>query len=438
MALAKSLRNNHRHSLLIFTDVFEENDEETFELCEQARELNCVLFRCDISKLKLQFHKKTNHISFFIIGTDESEGVQQALSLIDQYKNEEKMRLYIFATGVESRVLFQSSSKGKMNVRRINIVRSLINQNLYENGIQLFDNAIQTQNGKRIIGVVIAGLGQYGTEMLKALTWCCQMDGYQIRIDAFDIDTNANDTFAAKCPELMAPERNGVTEPGEAEYLIKIHSGTDINSLMFDNKLKELPYITHVFVSLGEDATNIAAAIRIREVCERCRQKPIIQAIISDTQKAKNLEGITNFKGQRYNIDFLGDVDGTYSEEVVINSELENAALKRHLFYDPTSESTFWAFEYNYQSSIASTIHSKLRCLCKIPGAEKPRDQRTPDEQTALELLEHKRWNAFMRAEGYRYGGTIEKAGRNDMAKLHNLLVPFDLLPESEKKKDDI
>ena len=37
-----------------------------------------------------------------------------------------------------------------------------------------------------------------------------------------------------------------------------------------------------------------------------------------------------------------------------------------------------------------------------------------------------------MRSAGYSYAPV-----RNDLAKQHNCLVPFDDLPESEKEKDD-
>lgn len=49
-----------------------------------------------------------------------------------------------------------------------------------------------------------------------------------------------------------------------------------------------------------------------------------------------------------------------------------------------------------------------------------------------MRKLEHRGWNAYMRSEGYRYG---EK--RNDLAKLHHCLVPFDALPLAEQVKDD-
>ena len=49
-----------------------------------------------------------------------------------------------------------------------------------------------------------------------------------------------------------------------------------------------------------------------------------------------------------------------------------------------------------------------------------------------MRILEHKRWNAYMRSEGYSYA-----VNRNDMAKQHNCLVPFDKLNEDDKIKDD-
>ena len=52
-------------------------------------------------------------------------------------------------------------------------------------------------------------------------------------------------------------------------------------------------------------------------------------------------------------------------------------------------------------------------------------------------MLEHNRWNAYMRSEGYVYGGTPEPEGRNDLAKMHNCLVRFELLSPEDKAKDD-
>ena len=46
--------------------------------------------------------------------------------------------------------------------------------------------------------------------------------------------------------------------------------------------------------------------------------------------------------------------------------------------------------------------------------------------------MEHRRWNAYMRSEGFTYA---EK--RNNLAKTHNCLVTYDDLSLEEKAKDD-
>ena len=50
--------------------------------------------------------------------------------------------------------------------------------------------------------------------------------------------------------------------------------------------------------------------------------------------------------------------------------------------------------------------------------------------------LEHKRWNAYMRSEGFVYSGSTDKKTRNDLGKMHNDLVPSSNLSEKEKIKD--
>ena len=41
-----------------------------------------------------------------------------------------------------------------------------------------------------------------------------------------------------------------------------------------------------------------------------------------------------------------------------------------------------------------------------------------------------------MRAEGYIYSGSPERASRNDLAKMHNNLVEYSSLSDEDKRKD--
>lgn len=78
----------------------------------------------------------------------------------------------------------------------------------------------------------------------------------------------------------------------------------------------------------------------------------------------------------------------------------------------------------------------KARIFCGIPGAEKTEGELLESERDALEILEHRRWNSYMRSEGYVYSGSPDEKSRNDLGKMHNDLVEFSLLDEYEKRKD--
>jgi len=127
-------------------------------------------------------------------------------------------------------------------------------------------------------------------------------------------------------------------------------------------------------------------------------------------------------------------MDTSYTETVIRDSELEEEALQRHLKWG--NEEEFWTYEYNYRSSMASAIHMRARILCGIPGADKREENLTEYERDTIEDLEHRRWNAYMRAEGYVFSGSTDKKSRNDLAKMHHDLVNYAALSEETKRID--
>ena len=66
----------------------------------------------------------------------------------------------------------------------------------------------------------------------------------------------------------------------------------------------------------------------------------------------------------------------------------------------------------------------------------KTEDELNDYERNIIERIEHNRWNAYTRAEGYIYSGSPEKASRNDLGKMHSDLRPFDDLSEATKRLD--
>lgn len=454
LLLAQNLKKNDSSREIVFTDVRNDEDTHTSELYEKARSIRAICFKRDILTVDFTSWHSKSKLCFFTINEDPSKNIRQGLALIASLKTRENTHLYIFSSELEAELLLtdafqkEGASSVGIKVRRVKEVQSLINRNLYEHGYEkIFCSAVDDGSTVKKINALVVGMGQHGTEMTKALAWFCQMDGYAVTVNSIDADPVAEDKFISLCPELMDDGHNGKFDiPGEARYMIEIHSGMDVNTKRFNDLVANLPQTTYVMVCLGNDALNIATAVKLRRLFAQKGWHPVIQAVVYDPEKKNALTGITNFRGQAYDIDFIGDMETSYSENVILKSDLEAVALERHMkWVDKTSkekriagENAFWQYDYNYTSSVASAIHYRAKQLCRIPGIDKKPESRSQDELWALRRLEHCRWDAYMRSEGYVFSGNSkDKATRNDLAKMHHCLAPFDQLLPNEQEKDD-
>lgn len=434
LALATDIKKKNKNAVIVFTDVFDENDERSYEMIDRAVSIGAICFKKDLLAINFKKSLFKKQIRFFTIGENEAENLNQALMIIENYRDCDGVNLYVFSTKVESEILLTAIDKGKIKVRRINQVQSLINNILYKDGVQLFTNANEETDGVRDISAVVIGMGCHGREMVKALSWFGQMDGYRIKINAFDKDELADKKFIAIAPELMSPEYNGVIVDGEAQYTITVHPSVDVESVDFADRISSIKDTSYVLVALGDDDINVNTAVYLRMLYERMGIHPVIQAIVYNTQQKKALTGIKNYGGQEYDIDFIGDLESHFTEDVILDSALEADALKRHLKWGKEEE--FWTYEYNYRSSTASAIHMKARIALGIAGAHKTEEELTDEERDIIERLEHRRWNAYMRSEGYVFSGSTDKSSRNDLGKMHHDLVDFAALPDDVKRLD--
>ncbi len=471
VALAQSIREKDGRALLIFTDVYEKDEEKISELLEKVKEIDGICFKSDMISLSLPLRAPGSKIYLFAIGEDDSENISQTLYLVRKkgpYRYRKNTRVFVFSVTAEGELVISNiqselreECKNAKNtkceaphilVKRVNDIRALVNRTLYDQGKSVFDNAIDLGNGEKLVSVLVLGTGGQGGEMIKALSWFGQMETldtkYRVKINGFDRDKYAKEKFEALCPELLAESYNGIYVNGEAQYRIDIHGGMDVETSTFINKVKEIGQITYVFVSLGSDELNVKTAVTLRTLFERMhldKNKVTIQAVVYDSKSKKALENAKNAFGDEYKIEFVGDRDTLYSADIIINSSLELEALALHERYmsdDAKAEDpdriTFWGYEYNYNSSMASAIHNAVRIDMGVPGAGKEEDTLTEEEKAFIEVLEHRRWNAYMRSEGYVYSGSKDKASRNNLGKMHHNLVCYEDLPEEDKRKDSI
>ena len=486
LALAASIVKRSKESRtkagVVFTDVVDSDDEESYELLDKARGLNAILFRKDLGAVNLGRHRPHRApMSFYLIEEDEAEKIRHASVIMKSY-DFDNASLYIFSSSVQCRLLFDAKPETRIKVMRVNDIRSLIYHNLDLYGVRLFKNARLYNNNT--ISAVIVGLGQYGLEVLKTLTWYCQVQGFSLKIRAFEKTATAAADFRAMCPELMELNRN--TVEGEAHYDIEIYGGVDADADGFEDRLAAIPDATYAFVCLGTDALNIRVAERVRMAYASINPafKPDVETVVYDSNtralmgmdwlpegelepqdKDDTVTGVKNYKGQAYRIHMIGDLDSFYSVDTVIDSPLVERGYEMHLRYAlamgyekkrtavgrpltpeekaevyrtvaKESGGGFWQQDYNYRSSVAKALYESLRDrlvalgYLSLIGLDKPWDERTAEERLAIGTLEHVRWNAYMRIEGYRCGP------RNDLAKRHPKLVSVLRLSDADLCQD--
>ncbi len=435
-ALAQSIAENRRCTV-VFANVAERYDEKSSLLRERAYGMGAICFKKDILSLKLGAHSSRKSMSFFAIGTDDADNIKRALGIIDEYHSRANTKLYVVSRDIDAGVILNSADKGSMAVICVREARSLIYRMLYDMECRavslgepdIFAKAKPSADGVGKIGAVIVGMGKYGTEMIKALSWFCQMDGYELSIDAFDMDDSETSVFEARCPGLMSCGRSGEPEAAADRRMINIHSAKNVFSADFAEEIKELKNTTLVFVSLGADEINIKAALTLRLLFEKENSHPDIYAAVYNTDLKKAHERAQNSCGQMYDIKFIGDLQSLYSKEVIINRELEDEAKQIHLQWG--EEGLFWRNEYNYSSSQASALHARARIACKLQGADKHPDELSDEEKELIGKIEHRRWSVYMRSEGYVYGER-----RNDLGQQHHDLVDYSSLDSGEQTKN--
>ena len=434
IALAKDIYDHHPQVAVVFTGVNEAHRNANPYLIRAAGDINAICFTKDILSIDFNRHSKKRSIIIFAIENDEQENTTDAVNLISKYKERKNTELYVFSSALENKIMMTDIDKGYIKVRRRDLVSTVINSFLYQRGDILFKRAVQ-KGHERLIGAVIVGLDEYGKEMLKTLAWYCQMDGYRLVIDAYDTDPMSESVLREECPELLEEKNNTLDDGGEADYRIRVHHVRDYRSADLAQELTSKSDTSYAFVSMGSDSKNIETAAELRKLYERAGMKPYIQTIVFETEKAKAMNVAKTFRSESYNIDCIGDRESVFSEEQIIHSQLEAEALEFHLRWG--DEEAFWNYEFNYSASVASVIHSKARVACNIPGADKKQSQLTKSEKHAVSLLEHRRWNTYMRSRGYVYSGSTKVSGKSELAKTHNDLIDYYALSDEEQAKDD-
>ena len=444
ITLCESIHDSQ--SCFVFCNTTLTGKNKGSDLLERARKVGAVIL--DRSEQNLIIKKK--QIFFYQISNDKDRNIDSTLSLIEKYKgqNEKDITIFTLCSGRVAELLFDSLEKGRVIVKLINEVKytcySLLDR------APLFESVRDNK-----VSVLIVGCDYTGMEMLKAILWCGQMDGVELEINIIDLYAqNRKKELQLHCPELFSNE-----------YKINFIQA-DVKNRDFIQALDQFCRDTsYIIIATGNDILNIDTAILLRkyylqkdDVCHQ--NSPQIQVRVRNTEKAKQMDVLCNVKNQSFGLHSFGSIEKTFTIENLIHSSLEKRAVGVHFAYNRVLNETeeqkklalvsYYQKEYNQRSSLASALHIKYKMfsggILNLSGLDISEKQileyerllADPSFVEKMAKLEHKRWNAFMRTEGYIVSSVDdavcfaqsegEKGYINYLAKMHPCLVKWDEL----------
>ena len=380
IALARSIYNKQKDIVIVFADVFEQNQEYDYELLTQAYDINAICLKKDVSHIDF-FNKKCD-VEVFLIGNDESENVSQAVKItteLNKKNSKYNVKVFVFSTKPSAAYIIDSIKYDNLlkhasehgygedcfRLRRIDERHQLIWNTVPK--MELFNLAARNDN---TLPVLIVGFGSYGIELFKTLVWYCQFEGYKLQISI--VDKRGKNTEDKNCiesvinresPELL--KKNGSVPGSDDQYDIKIFPGVDVLTADLDelflfegtdsekaSMVNRLKATNLAFVSLGDDDINIEVSIRLRSLFDRIGEIKAnkdfdwkdenveIYSVVYDDQKSSILynEYVTdskshlllNHKDVPYHIHFIGGMSAQFDYNNIYDAELEKCAYEHH------------------------------------------------------------------------------------------------------------
>ncbi len=454
--------------LIVFAgiDKFKDLDDEDQTFLKTVK---AVYLTRDIDDLST---KNKRHVEFFLIDEDETDNLNKARKIIDKETDEFERYVFVYArsesVGVVLDSVKQDRNVDKFKIRRVDDVYLLTRRTLQKSNIHQI--RINKKKNRDIISILIVGMGKYGVNFLKNSLWFCQMYGVKVEINVVDRrPENKDDTYSVikeiehDCPELL--KFNDCDIDGEANYSIRFFTGVDCFTSDFDSLFdsrqnhdayERIKRTDMVFVTLGDDDMNINASVMIRTLFDRINNVsatdetlaeedlPVIYSVVYDSVKTENLKigeqafSLVNQSNIPYHINFIGCLKNDFKYDMVYDKACEEQAVCYHIDWVNAEEKAkrinpdqaakkrkaeivkYELKEYYRVSSISKSIHK---------AAIKELLDNMSDEQRCI--TEHMRWNAYMRTMGYVYGPV-----KNERAKVHNNLVEYSRLSETDKSKD--
>ena len=307
--------------------------------------------------------------------------------------------------------------------------------------------------------VTILGGGLLAEEVLKAVYWCGQIAGTQLYIHF--ITNKAKELqsrIVSNCPELLQscqekiemlkcyPKSNSTLYNPPYAYVDGLNIDIDAEDIAGypDQILEKSDYFV---IALGNDQKNIATALMLKQQLSRRqlnrdeKSHPVIAAAVYDKRLADSIVNLQPIEYEPYLVPFAMLQD-RYSCRNVFMSDITVDAWKGGSLYDKKSHEKRKKDEYSYWANIYRAIHApyKMYAFGLIRSVDLSLEPKLryqgggkviQPNDLAYSWMEHRRWNACIRAQGFTMPTDTEheryfiktKLHKDLSRKYHNCLV---------------
>lgn len=437
LELAKDIyKENKKQGLFVFCGV---NSISDSELKDELKIYGFIYFRKAESEMIL---KPNNFRNYFELSEDQDANLVHTKALIYAYQNKyknadySKVKIYLFSEQKETSFVLSSIDRKGLPVIIVNRNSFIVNELFFNN--PLYKALKENQN---TISYLQIGCGEIGTELVKQVLYLGQL-GKTYKLKLTIIDTNAKSlesSLKLEMPEIFTSNYNinFIEADVKAESFKKA----------LDSYCKDANYVSIV---LGDDELNIHTALYLRSYYIRKNLKvgayPLIAVRIKNAVKnevvAQIYKEFTIFGGENL----------IYSKRLV-NSELEKLAINIHQIYLESKKildekeilKDYYSKDEVYiKSNRANALHIRYKLfmlgyeICKLNNNDNSDIDFSISYEEAKKLaqIEHERWNAFMRTEGWcklpleYFTDKEKKINKIPEAKLHACICSWEELKD--------
>ncbi len=293
--------------------------------------------------------------------------------------------------------------------------------------------------------ILVIGGGRIGLKAVKVASWCAQTINIRPEIIIVDNDPSLKERFAHDCPELHSP-KNG--DNGKPDTCIKIYT-QDVQSDSFYETMLNNRDVGYVICALGDEELNLRTALNVRGFYEKVRfsdakngvapKKPYVHLLLNNSL-LYDISGKLKFSLKApCDLHSFGSLKELYTWENVVSPYLDSIGMASNRFYarcqlpkdtseeelkkiEAFADKDYEDVEYRRNSSMALGLHAKYKlyaALTEIGGKtyseaewrdlpsidmidELSKMLKNEKNIELLSILEHRRWNNYMRSEGWQ------------------------------------